>query len=204
MSRTAHTSVPVHPLLAERWSPRSFDVSHELSDEQLTALLEAARWAASGFNMQPWRFIVGRRGDQTFKVVSDALIGFNQAWAGNASALVAAVACERLDDGAPHPTAPYETGLAVAQLTVQAHAEGLHIHQMGGFDAEQLVTAFEIPAGFRPLAVIAVGTVAEADLLADASLRALESSPRQRRPLTETCFSGTWGESTVLPTVTGQ
>jgi nitroreductase len=193
MSRRAVTSAPVHPLLAERWSPRSFDASHEVTDEQLGALLEAARWAASAFNGQPWRFFVGRRGDETFKAIHDALIGFNQNWAGNASVLVVAVAAERGADGAELPTAAYETGLAVAQLTVQAHAEGLHAHQMSGFLADRLVASFGIPEGFRPLAVIAVGGLADAALLPDETLRARETAARERRPLAETFFAGSWG-----------
>lgn len=192
MTRTAVTSIPVHPLLAERWSPRSFDPAHEVTDEQLAALLEAARWAASANNIQPWRFIVGRRGDETYKAVYDALIGFNQAWAGNASLLVAAVAAERLEDGSPHKSAAYDTGQAVAQLTVQAHAEGLHAHQMGGFVPERLSDSFGIPDGYRPLAVVAVGALAPAEQLSDATLRARETGIRARRPLGETFFAGAW------------
>lgn len=193
MSRSAVTSTPVHPLLAERWSPRSFDPSYEVTDGQLAALLEAARWSASANNVQPWRFLVGRRGDETYKAVHDALIGFNQTWAGNASVLIAAVAAEQRPDGTPSATAQYDTGLAVAQLTVQAHAEGLHAHQMGGFLPDRITAAFGIPEGFRPLAVIAVGAVAEAAALPDEKLRARETADRVRRPLTETFFAGGWG-----------
>jgi nitroreductase len=192
MSRSAVTAAPVHPLLAERWSPRSFDASYEITDEQLTALLEAARWAASAYNVQPWRFLVGRRGDETYKAVHDSLIGFNQTWAGSASVLIAAVAAERREDGTVHPSAAYDTGLAVAQLTVQAHAEGLHAHQMGGFRPELLTAAFAIPEGFRPVAVVALGSLAEAELLTDEKLRAREIEDRTRRPLGKTFFAGSW------------
>ncbi|MDX3071570.1 nitroreductase family protein [Streptomyces sp. MI02-7b] len=197
MPHRALTSVPVHPLLAERWSPRSFDPAHTLGGGQLASLLEAARWAASAFNVQPWRFLVGRRGDATFKAVHGALVGFNQRWAGDASVLIVAVAAESGADGAPVPTAAYDTGLAAAQLTTQAHAEGLHAHQMSGFDAGRLATAFGIPDGFRPLAVIAVGAVADPERLDD-SLRARETAPRHRRPLDESFFSGAWGEPVDL------
>jgi nitroreductase len=203
MSRSAVTSTPVHPLLAERWSPRSFDPSHEVTAEQLTALLEAARWAASAFNGQPWRFIVGRRGDEAHKVLFDSLLGFNQRWAGTASVLVAAVAAEVKEDGSPHSTAAYETGLAVAQLTTQAHAEGLHAHQMSGFDGDRLRAAVGIPEGFRPIAVIAVGAPAAADLLADEKLRARESAPRERRALAETFFAASWGTPAELVSAAG-
>ena len=198
MTRRAVTSVPVHPLIAERWSPRSFDPAQEIADQQLIALFEAARWAASAFNGQPWRFVVGRRGDQAFKAIHDSLMGFNQAWAGNASLLAVAVAVERDAEGAEHPTAAYETGQAVAQLIVQAQAEGLHVHQMGGFVPERLTAAFSIPEGNRPLAVLAVGTLADADLLPDEKLRARETAARERRPLAETFFAGRWETPIVV------
>ncbi|QMU76575.1 oxidoreductase [Streptacidiphilus sp. PB12-B1b] len=193
MSRTAATSVPVHPLLADRWSPRSFDDAHTVDEEQLAALLEAARWAPSASNRQPWRFIVGRRGDATFKAVFASLMEGNQLWAGSASLLIAAVADERLPDGGRNPYAAYDTGLAVAQLTLQAHALGLHTHQMGGYVADRLLEALDIPAeGLLPLAVIAVGANAHADLLPEA-LRVREVAARERRPLDETFYAGRWG-----------
>ncbi|WP_055587788.1 nitroreductase family protein [Peterkaempfera griseoplana] len=190
--RTADTAVAVHPLLAERWSPRSFDASHTVTDEQLTALLEAARWAASAGNLQPWRFLVGRRGDATFKQIFDSLKPGNQLWAGNSSLLIAAVAAEQHADGTPHSHAAYDTGLAVAQLVLQAQALGLHAHQMGGFEAEQLRTALSVPDGYRPLSVTAIGVAAAADLLPP-ELHARETAARERRPLTETFYAEGWG-----------
>ncbi|MER5182390.1 nitroreductase family protein [Streptomyces sp. NPDC002896] len=190
--RTADTAVAVHPLLAERWSPRSFDASHTITDDELVSLLEAARWAPSARNSQPWRFLVGRRGDTTYKRIFDTLMAGNRLWAGNSSLLVAAVAAERLEDGTPHHGAAYDTGLAVSQLSVQAHALGLHAHQMGGFDREQLRTALDIPDGYRPLSVTAVGALALADLLPP-ELRDRETAARERRPLKETFFAEGWG-----------
>ncbi len=196
-TRAAVTSVPLHPLLAERWSPRSFRPDFEIADGQLAALLEAARWAPSSFNLQPWRFLVGRRGDATFKAVHDALIDVNRLWAANAAVLVAAVAAESLENGAPHPTSAYDTGLAVAQLTVQAHAEGLHAHQMAGFDGDRLRAALEIPEGFRPVTVVAVGVPDAADVLPE-PLRSRETAARERRALGETFFAGSWGRPVEL------
>jgi nitroreductase len=198
MSRTATTSVPLHPLLAERWSPRSFDATHTVAEEQLAALLEAARWAPSASNRQPWRFLVGRRGDDAYKGMSESLKEPNQLWAANASVLIAAVAVERLADGRHNSYAAYDTGLAVAQLTLQAHALDLHAHQMGGFHPERLLAALDIPAeGFRPLTVIAVGSHAHADLLPE-ELRQREIATRERRPLNETFYNGTWGRPLEL------
>lgn len=190
--RTADTAVAVHPLLAERWSPRSFDAAHTITDEELVSLLEAARWAPSARNGQPWRFLVGRRGDPTYQQIFGTLMTTNRLWAGASSLLVAAVAAERPENGTPHHGAAYDTGLAVAQLSVQAHALGLHAHQMGGFDPEQLRTALGVPDGYRPLSVTAIGALAAADLLPP-DLRDRETATRERRPLTETFFAESWG-----------
>jgi nitroreductase len=182
----------VHPVLAGRWSPRSFDPEHVLGDAELACLVEAARWAPSAFNAQPWRFLVGRRGDSAFQAVLSTLSATNQLWAGASSLLVAAVTAPYFPDGTPYENAAYDTGLAVAQLVVQAHAMGLHAHQMGGFDREKLRAAFGVPEGHTPVAVIAVGVRAEADRLPE-KLRVREHLPRQRRPVPETFFAGAWG-----------
>ncbi|UIX29461.1 nitroreductase family protein [Streptomyces sp. GQFP] len=194
--RTANTAVAVHPLLAERWSPRSFDAAHTIGDEELVSLLEAARWAPSAYNRQPWRFLVGRRGDSTYEQIFGALGSTNRRWAGNSSLLVAAVAGERLDDGTPLYGSAYDTGLAVAQLSVQAHALGLHTHQMGGFDRDRLRTSLGVPDGYQPQSVTAIGALAAADLLPP-DLRERETAARERRPLAETFFAERWG--TPLP-----
>lgn len=190
--RTANTAVAVHPLLAERWSPRSFDATHTITDEELVSLLEAARWAPSARNSQPWRFLVGRRGDTTYRRILATLVPGNRLWAGNSSLLVAAVAAERLENGTSHPGAAYDTGLAVAQLSVQAHALGLYAHQMGGFDPERLRTSLGVPDGYRPLSVTAIGALAATDLLPQ-ELRDRETAARERRPLAETFFAEGWG-----------
>ena len=125
--RTATTAVELTPLVADRWSPRAFDRS-PLSDADVTALLEAARWAPSANNYQPWRFLVGRQGaegaDATYKGIYDALAEFNQLWASAAPVLVAAVVEVEHEDGSAREIAPYELGLAVSQLTVEAAARG--------------------------------------------------------------------------------
>ncbi|QMU69454.1 nitroreductase family protein [Streptacidiphilus sp. P02-A3a] len=193
MSRSAATSVPLHPLLAERWSPRSFDPEHQVDEQQLAAILEAARWAPSAGNRQPWGFLVGRRGDATHKAIFESLREANQTWAGKASLLVAAVADERGPDGGRNGYAAYDTGLAVAQLTLQAHALGLHAHQMAGFDHERLLAALDAPAeGLLPLTVTAIGSLAHADLLPE-QLRLRETAARERRPLTGNAYAGSWG-----------
>jgi nitroreductase len=201
MTRAAATAVDIHPLLAQRWSPRSFDTTG-IDDADVTALLEAARWAPSAMNHQPWRFLVGRSGadgaDATYKGIFDTLGGPNQLWAGRAPLLVAALARVHEGDGSEREVGPYELGLAVAQLSVQAHALGLHVHQIGGFDAGALRAQFDVPAAYRPVVVLAVGR--RSDDLDDlpAWARERETAPRERLPLHEIAFADSFGTALAL------
>src|SRR3954462_5200266 len=123
--KIAETSVPVHPLLAQRWSPRGLDAAHALDARSVQALLEAARWAPSANNSQPWRFLVGRRGEDTFTRLLGVLAPGNCSWAHTASALIL-VAAQTVDDaGRTCPWALFDAGQAVAALSVQAEADGL-------------------------------------------------------------------------------
>ena len=184
MGKTASTAVPVHPLLAERWSPRGFDRAHQIGDEHVAALLEAARWAPSAGNSQPWRFLVTRRGEQAHDQLFAALAPGNQAWAGAASALVLVAARTAADDGAPQPWALYDTGQAVASLVTQAQAHGLAVHQIGGFDSEAVRAGFGLDQALTPVVVLAVGR-ADPDAELPGHLAARETAPRTRRPLSD-------------------
>ncbi|MGY1725166.1 nitroreductase family protein [Blastococcus sp. SYSU DS0533] len=179
-TKTADTSVPLHPLLAERWSPRALDPQHELGAEQVTALLEAARWAPSASNTQPWRFAVALRGTADHGAVLDTLAAGNRAWAHAASALVVVAATEEDADGAERPWARYDTGQAVAHLSIQAQSEGLAVHQMGGFDAARLRAL--LPTGVTPLVVLAVGRRDATARLAE-PFAGRETAARTRLPL---------------------
>jgi nitroreductase len=182
VTRTADTSFPLHPVLAERWSPRAFDAEAVIDDDKLTAALEAARWSPSANNSQPWRFIVARRGGAAFDTIVANLMGFNQAWAGAAGALVVALA-EVVDaEGTERRWATYDVGQAVAHLSVQAHHDGLHAHQMGGFDTAGLRAAFDLDERFLPVSVTAIGTLGDADALPE-PLRERELAPRTRNAL---------------------
>lgn len=180
--RTAHTSAPVIDSLAERWSPRSFDAAHSFPEGALRGILEAARWAPSANNSQPWRFIIARRGGENFQRIADALAGFNTVWAANAAALIVNVAEISDADGKTRPWAEYDLGQAVANLTVQATAEGLHAHQMGGFDREAISAAFSLEARFTPISITAIGMLGSADELPDV-LKEREQAPRTRLQL---------------------
>jgi len=197
--RTATTAVELHPLLADRWSPRAFDRA-PLEDADVTALLEAARWAPSANNYQPWRFLVGRTSaegvDSTYTGLLDSLAEFNLLWASAAPVLIAAVVEVEHEDGSPREIAPYELGLAVSQLTVEAAARGLHVHQMGGFDAARLAETFGVPPQYRAVVVLAVGRLGDPGTLPGWAAER-ETAPRDRKPLADIAYSGTWGTPTA-------
>src|ERR1700677_4033022 len=132
--KVASTTVPVHPLVAERWSPRGFDRAHELGDQALTALLEAARWAPSSQNSQPWRFLVTRRGDDAHDRLFATLAPGNQAWAGTASALVLVAAQTVTDDGRPRRFVLYDTAQDGATIVNPAGPDGVSACQIGGLN----------------------------------------------------------------------
>src|SRR6516162_9380651 len=184
MRKTAGTTVPVHPLLAERWSPRGFDRAHEIGEEALAALLEAARWAPSAQNSQPWRFLVARRGEPAHDRLFAALAPGNQAWAGRASALVLVAARTADDDGRPQPWALYDTGQAVAALVTQAQADGLAVHQMGGFDTGTVRAEFGLGDALTPVVVLAIGR-RDSTVDLPEPFAARETAPRTRRPVSD-------------------
>jgi nitroreductase len=182
MSKHAQTAVPIHPLLAQRWSARGFDPGHHLDDETMLALLEAARWAPSSANTQPWRFLVARRHEPAFAQLLAILSPGNQPWAERASALVL-VAVKVVDDqGQPRPWAHYDTGQAVAALSFQAEASGLSAHQMGGFDAAEARRQFGLDASVVPVVVVAIGRRDETNPLPE-PYAGREAAPRARHPL---------------------
>ncbi len=171
----------LHPLLAERRSSRAFDPYAEVTSQELAVLLEAARWAPSSRNSQPWRFAVGRRGDETHKRIFASLSAGNQRWAGRAPLLLVAAHVTREGDE-PLPHAPYDLGQAVAHLVTQATALGLAVHQIGGFDAATLHGELTLPGEVRPVAVLAVGRPGDPATLPE-DLRERDEAPRERRPV---------------------
>jgi nitroreductase len=189
--RLAQTSVPIHPPIAERWSPRAFDPDAQVSTEQIAALLEAARWAATWGRRQPVRFVVGIRRDETFETLA-GLLSRGNAYAKAASALILVCA----DEGEDSNTALYsavDAGAAEANLLIEATARGLITHPMAGFDADGARSAFAIPEAVRPLMVIAVGSLADYATLAP-EIAERDAAPRSRAPLPEVAFTGTWGQ----------
>ena len=185
----ANTSVPVHEIIATRRSPRSFNETATISNDDLTAILEAARWAPSAFNGQPWRFFVGKRGDEVFGQIMNSLGDFNKSWAKNSSALILVAGKTVKDDGAIYADYQFDCGLAVAQLVIETHHRGLIAHQMTGFDKTVAQSELSIAPELIPVVVIAVGTQDAPEKLAGPLLER-EISPRVRLPLNEIVIKG--------------
>lgn len=190
ITKPAVTSIPISEVIANRWSPRVFDESFELSDQESLALLEAARWAPSSNNSQPWRFVFSRRGDQNFETVSKGLLGFNQSWAPHASALVVVLINRFMPDGseAPLPISYYNAGLASSQLVFEAEALGLKAHYMSGIDFPGLEEALAMPE-LKIVACIAVGKQGELSK-ASPDIAAREVLARERKDLAEIVVRG--------------
>ncbi|SDH42170.1 nitroreductase family protein [Agrococcus jejuensis] len=183
VDRTAPTDHAILDVLQERWSPRAYEPV-VIDEALLSKALEAARWSPSAYNAQPWRFVVARRGTEAFDQVVAALAEFNQLWAPNASVLIVAIAEVANEEGRANPTAVYDLGQAVAHLTIQAHADGLVVHQMSGFDAAAAAQSFGLEDRLQPVTVVALGSLGDAAAL-DAMLREREHAPRARKPLSE-------------------
>lgn len=179
----------VLPVVLNRWSPRSFS-SREVSPADLAKVFEAARWAPSSNNEQPWRFVVGVRNSSTHSKIASALAGFNQAWAPLAPVLIlGATKSTFTHKGAPNAYALYDLGASTALLVLQAAALGLAAHQMAGFDHAAARQALEIPEDFALGSVIALGYLGEPAALANERLLAQEVAPRERKPLKDFVFS---------------
>ncbi len=199
MTTPADTCVPIHDLIAARRSPRAFD-SRLVDPQIVVGLLEAARWAASARNSQPWTFLVATRDDPEAHARMLACINErNQRWAGSAPVLMITVAALNHPDGRPNRFAWHDVGLAVGNLSIQATACGLRLRQMGGFNAELARETYAIPATYEPVTALAIGYPAEPDILPD-DLRERELAPRLRKPLDEMVFGGTWGQKSSLLT----
>jgi nitroreductase len=193
MHNPAKTDYPVHDLIQNRWSPRAFS-DNPVSPETLRSLFEAARWAPSSSNEQPWAFIVGTKDDlETHSKILSTLVEFNQGWAKHAPVLAIAVSqMEFARNKTPNRNAFYDTGAAVADLTAEATSRGLFVHQMAGFDPHKAIEVFHIPKGWEPIAVFAIGYPGDPNALPD-KLRERELAPRSRKPISEFVMSSDWG-----------
>jgi nitroreductase len=187
----------VLPIFHTRWSPRAF-ADREVSKADLANVFEAARWAASSFNEQPWRFLVGTRGSEAYQKIFDSLMPFNQQWAYAAPVLILGTARTKFSHNqTPNRVALFDLGAASSYLTLQAAALGLATHQMGGFEADAARKAFAVPEDYIFGSVIALGYQGEPAALPNEQFLAQELAPRQRKPLNDFVFSA-WGEGADL------
>ena len=194
MKKPANTDHPIHELIRERWSPRAF-ADQPVRGEVLRSLFEAARWAPSSNNEQPWAFIVATKDDHaTHSKLLSTLVQFNQVWARNAPVLGIAVSeLAFAGNGHPNRNAFYDTGAAMANLTQEANSRGLLVHQMAGFDPHKAIDLFSIPTGWEPIAAFVLGYPGDPQSLPE-NLREREFGPRTRKPLADFVMSGSWGQ----------
>jgi nitroreductase len=203
MRKPADSQSPLHELISERWSPRAF-AERSIEPDKVRSLLEAARWAPSSSNGQPWSYLIASKDQpEEFDRLASCLVDGN-AWAKRAPLMLLAVAATHFaHNGKPNRHAFHDVGLANENLVLQAGAMGLVAHQMAGFLPDRAREIYEIPEAQEPLTMIAVGYPGEVDDLPE-PLRARETTPRSRKPLAEMAFSGKWGSRSPLAMSQGE
>ena len=192
MSKRAVTEHPIQELIASRWSPYAFD-SRPVSKADLRSLFEAARWAASSYNEQPWHYLIATQDDPVeFATLLSCLVEGNQAWARAAPVLAISVASLTFKlNGKPNKAAIHDLGLAACSLTLEATARGLAVHQMIGILPERVRELYEIPEGYEAVTGLAIGYVGDPQRVPD-KLKERDLAPRTRKPLKAFLFTGRW------------
>ena len=190
MDNPALTAYPVIPVIANRWSPRAFDAERLLDAQTVGSLFEAARWAPSSGNEQPWRYIVGLNFNEAHRAVLDCLAEGNRLWAANAPLLFVAVSKTTRNDR-PNPHFAHDVGASLENLFLQAIDLGLHCHYMAGFSADRVRQNFGVPDGFESVTACAVGYWGNLDQLPD-ELKQREQRKRERKPFSEFVFTDAW------------
>jgi len=200
MEKPADTQYPIHDLLKRRWSPRAF-ADRPVEKQKLLCLLEAARWAASSFNEQPWRFVVVTREDgPAYEKAFNCLVEGNQGWAKLAPVLMLTFSKKTFTRGGkPNRVNVHDVALAIANLTVQATAMDLFVHQMAGIDLDKTRQAYNLPDDFEPVTAVALGYPGDPALLPE-DLQKPEQAPRDRKPLSEIIFKDQWDKASDLVT----
>src|ERR1051325_1248380 len=198
MEKPAPTDHPIEEILERRWSPRAFS-DRIVEREKLQSLFEAARWAASSFNEQPWSFIVAtKEKPDEYAALLSCLTEKNQQWARLAPVLMVSVAKLKFEkNGKPNRHAFHDVGMAVSNLIVQATALGMYVHQMAGFSVDKVREIYGVPEGFEPLAAIAVGYPDDPNVLPE-PFREQDVGPRQRKPIDSFVFEAKWGETSPI------
>lgn len=182
--KTAETKSPILDIIANRWSPRAFS-NQDITDETLNTILEAASWSFSANNEQPWRYIVAKRGTETFQKISELFTPGNKTWAPNAAALmISVIKTTFARDNSINKAAMHDVGAANAHLAIEARAHNVFTHFIGGFDKNKAKEVFNLPEGFEPIACIALGYLGSPEQLNE-TLKPREEQPRERKPLSE-------------------
>lgn len=195
MKHIAPTDYPIHELFKRRWSPVAFS-PRQVEPQKLAGMLEAARWAPSSYNEQPWRFIVATREDEEgYQNLLSCLNERNQEWAQTAPVLMISVAHTRLQrNDKPNRHAFHDVGLATAHIMLQATAVGLSVHAMAGFDIERTRSIFQIPEAYEPVTALAVGYHGDVSQLSE-RLQKRKETQRSRMTQNHFVFSRRWGQS---------
>lgn len=194
-NKKANTQVAIDNLISQRWSPRAFDAERMVEDEKIMAILEAARWAPSCFNDQPWRYVVCNKNinEAAWNNALSCLVEKNQLWAKNAPVLMLACAHGQFaHNGNDNRWSQYDTGAASENICLQATSSGLYVHQMGGFDADRTHEVFKLSENITPMAMIAIGYLGELSSL-DEDFVEGEKAERDRNAIGESFFNGEWG-----------
>jgi len=199
MEKLAPVDYPIQYLLRRRWSPRAFS-GQKIEKETLLSLLEAARWAPSSSNEQPWSFIVATKDEpEEYQRLLGCLVELNQSWAKTAPVLMVSVAKLNFDQsGKVNRHAFHDVGLAVENMVIQATDMGVFVHQMAGLDVEKVRETYGVPASHEPVAAIALGYAGDPEVLEDEKLRSREEAPRERKALGSFVFGGTWKKTSPL------
>ena len=198
MTKQPETDHPIHELISSRWSPYGFS-DRAVSRDDLCCLLEAARWAASSYNEQPWSYLIATRDDSAeFQRLLACLVEPNREWAQHASAVLIAVAARNFSrNGKPNAAAVHDMGLAAGNLSFEATARGIAVHQMIGILPDVARETFGIPEDHDAITALAIGYAADPQTLEE-SLRQRDTSPRQRKPLADFVFTARWGQRSPL------
>ena len=197
MSKEAKTnSNKILPILKKRWSPRAFD-ERPVEPEKLRNIFEAARWSPSASNIQPWVFFLGIKGDNAYNKIFDSLVEFNRMWSKFAPVLI--LNCGKIwnDTGEANGTWQYDTGQAVAHMSIQSIEEGLYIHQMGGFDALKAAELFALPENVQAVSVSAIGYLGDPAIL-HPRMQKSELAERERKELNTFVFSDEYSRASNI------
>jgi nitroreductase len=197
--RPAPAAAPIHDLISHRWSPRAFDPK-PVEKEKLRSLFEAARWASSSYNAQPWHYIVATKDDpENYAKVLSTFVEFNQSWAKNAPVVAISVASHKMPhDGSQNRHAFHDVGQASANLSLEATSLGLQVHQMAGINPEKAREVFGIPEHFEAVAGIALGYPGDPMSLPEGRMRDGETGARQRKEASSFVYTGKWGHTSPI------